>query len=469
MQNTLQTRSGFDAALAVWHRRKWLAVLAFLIPLAATAGATRAMPPIYESTATLIVEPQQVEERLVGPSVASELETRLRTISQRILSRSRLVELITQYNLYPELRARATPEEIAARLRRDIGLQFQEIRDPIGRDWTITLNLSYRGRDPDTVARVANALAMLFVEENANIRQQQAAGTTQFLRVQLEDARLQLEGLERRLSERQGGRAAPPVNLQGPTPQAMDRLNGQLRVNIEKQAQARERRDGLVKRLTEVSGSPQPTSIATYSANQARQLRDGIAEVEAQLTALRDEERALRRTIAAAGPGTAPVSRTDEDLQLSREYEATKQIYQSLLQHYEEARLAERMEQGPQGGQLRILDSAVAPQHPVAPRRLLILLVGLAMSAAGAVGVAGLAEARDTSFHTLDDLRAFTSVPVLVSIPPIITGGDARGRRLRFFLSALAAGLTAVTVVAASAYLARSNDLLVRLLATGRF
>jgi len=81
MQNTLQTRSGFDAALAVWHRRKWLAVLAFLIPLAATAGATRAMPPIYESTATLIVEPQQVEERLVGPSVASELETRLRTIS----------------------------------------------------------------------------------------------------------------------------------------------------------------------------------------------------------------------------------------------------------------------------------------------------------------------------------------------------------------------------------------------------
>jgi hypothetical protein len=74
-----------------------------------------------------------------------------------------------------------------------------------------------------------------------------------------------------------------------------------------------------------------------------------------------------------------------------------------------------------------------------------------------------LAEQFDTTFHSLDDLRTFTTVPVLAAIPVISLG---RGRQVgrAVFVSAsiiLVVGLTAF----AAAYLARGNEDIVRLLA----
>jgi len=70
----------------------------------------------------------------------------------------------------------------------------------------------------------------------------------------------------------------------------------------------------------------------------------------------------------------------------------------------------------------------------------------------------------DTSFHAVDDVRAFTSVPVLVSIPPIVTGADARWRRLQVGLAGLAAAIGVATLVGVTSHLAHSNEALVRML-----
>src|SRR5215470_732354 len=85
-----RTRPVLDVGLAVWSRRKWLAIVALAVPLAAGASFITFLPDLYRSTATVLVDRQQVPEAFVRSTVTSALETRLHTISQEILSRSRL-------------------------------------------------------------------------------------------------------------------------------------------------------------------------------------------------------------------------------------------------------------------------------------------------------------------------------------------------------------------------------------------
>src|SRR5205814_9985663 len=71
---------------------------------------------------------------------------------------------------FPTRRSSDLPDAAVERMRRDIRFQFKGVRQPSGDEATIAFSLSYRGRDPGTVARVANALAVLYVQENAKIR-----------------------------------------------------------------------------------------------------------------------------------------------------------------------------------------------------------------------------------------------------------------------------------------------------------
>ena len=108
-----------------WRRRKWLALLVFAVPLAAGSTVILSVPKLYRSTATILVERQAIPESFVRPTVTSELETRLQIISQEILSRARLEELMTRFDLYPDLRARISREELVERFRRDIVLEVK--------------------------------------------------------------------------------------------------------------------------------------------------------------------------------------------------------------------------------------------------------------------------------------------------------------------------------------------------------
>src|SRR3954465_6029757 len=103
---------GLDSVLALLRRRKWLAVLVFIGPCSVVVGLVPFLPNIYQSTATVLVERQQVPEAFVRSTVTSALETRLQTITQEILSRTRLEELITRFGLYADLKRRVPPEAV---------------------------------------------------------------------------------------------------------------------------------------------------------------------------------------------------------------------------------------------------------------------------------------------------------------------------------------------------------------------
>src|SRR5262249_43944147 len=202
-----RSQSPLDMLQAVWGRRKWLVILVFAVPIAAGVPLITFLPNIYRSTATVIVDTQQVPEAFVRPTVTGAVELRLNPISQEVLSRARLAKLIESLDLYAELRKQASLEAAIGNMRRDIKLEVKNTMLKGLREATVAFTIAYQGRDPATVARVTNTLASFYAEENIRTRERQASGTADFLRVQLGETKTRLDKLEPRVS---GVKRQPP-------------------------------------------------------------------------------------------------------------------------------------------------------------------------------------------------------------------------------------------------------------------
>jgi polysaccharide chain length determinant protein (PEP-CTERM system associated) len=500
----------------MWSRRKWLGLAVFGGALAASLSAIAALPSVYRATATVLVDREQVPEAFVKSPVSAEVEARLSTISQELLSRNRIENLVARFDLYPELRRKGDHEAILAQMRKDIVLEPKAVDQSGGKPTTISFAISYRGNDPNTVAAVTNALASSYVEQNSRIRERQATGTAQFLKTQLADMKRRLDEQEHHM----GALPAPPETELA----ALERLNVRLRFNNDQQLRLLDRRDRLVRDAFDASraapgvpgipGAPDPTAAKLAKMKQdlaelrthytdkypdviklrseiaaleaiappktdkpehapaagapPHPARNVVAEVDAELKALRDEERGLRASIATyeARVANAP-QRQQEYQRQARDYATTKEMYASLLKRYEDAQIAESMEQAQRSEQFRVLDPAVPPKDPVAPHRMRLMAMALALSAGLAFGAVMLAERLDTSFHTIDDLRGFTRVPVLTGIAPLLTDRDAAQRRRRACLTALSVMAGIALVTTASYFFAHGNELLARLAAVG--
>jgi len=529
-----ETRKGLDGVLAVWSRRKWLAILAFAAPMVAAASLITFLPNMYRSTATVLVDRQQIPETFVRSTVTSALETRLQTISQEILSRSRLEALISRFGLYPDLRTQVPSEEVIKRMRGDIKLELKGIELRGASQATVAFTISYQGSEPGTVSLVTNTLASFYIEENLKARERQATGTAEFLKVQLEETKKRLDDQEQRVSEfkrRYLGELPQQMETNLAT---LERLHAQIRLNADTQTRAAERRQALSSQLAEAESllatppgmpggpaAPAESSelrltrlkedltrlrtqfsekypdvvllageiaalereVADAKAREPKaeekqapppatpltpyvlRLKEALSEVETEIRILKNDDKRLHDGIAAYQARVENVPRREQEFrELSRDYDSTRELYNSLLKRYEEAQLAESMEQRQKGEQFRVLDPAIPNSEPAAPNRFRLLLMALMGSLGLAVGAVVLAERVDTSFHTVDDLRAFSPVPVLVSIPRIVTRTDRRRRAWHMRLAASAAFIGLVVISGLAYFAASGNEQLVSLL-----
>src|SRR5438093_3056879 len=123
------------------------------------------------------------------------------------------------------------------------------------------------------------------------------------------------------------------------------------------------------------------------------------------------------------------------------------------------------METDRQGERFRILEAAVAPSGPVAPNRLRLMIMGLLVAIASAAAGALAAEQFDSTFHSVEDLREFTKIPILGTVSSIAP--VTAGRTLRLALATASALVVIAIIVALSTYAARGNEQLVWMLARG--
>jgi polysaccharide chain length determinant protein (PEP-CTERM system associated) len=495
--------SGLPPVVAALWRRRWLSLAVFAGALSILASAVAAVPALYQATSTILVDRQQVPDTFVRSAVVGEIETRLHSLNQQILSRARLEELIHQYDLYPDLRQRPPAEAAVEQMRRDTRFEVKAVEQPGSRAATIAFAVSYRGWNPGVVAEVTNALASLYVEENSRGRERQAAGTAAFLKAQLDDMQQKVEEEERRMGQRPARLEADIVALEG--------LTTRLRLNSDRQVRAMDQRERLLRDPGAAAASAAPDALGAKLAALKQELlvlrtrftekypdvirvqadiaalerrlaetlapertaspdragaRDPLAETNGELKALQDEERSLRASLAAlerrieSGP-----QREQEFQQRARKYAMTKEVYDSLLKRYEDAQMAESMEQGRKGEHFTVLDPAIPPKVPLGPNRALLLLVSLGLAAGVAVGSVILAERLDSSFHTAEEIAGFTRVPVMASISHLDTEGDAARRRRRGGLLAAGAVAGLVLVAGGTYMIAQDNETLARVLA----
>src|SRR5688572_8346428 len=281
----------------VW-RRKWLILLPALVIGAIGVGIIRQLPNVYRSESLILVVPQRVPESYVRSTVTARIEDRLQAISQQIMSRTRLEQVITDFNLYAKERAdKELMEDIIDRMRtRDININI--IRGD-------SFRVSYTAGDPRTAMRVTERLGSLFIDESLRDREVLADGTTEFIATQLDEAQRKLVETENKVLEYQrlhDGElpSQTPANLQ-----AQHNAEMALQSLGEALNRDRERRITLERTVADILDSPDakpadnaPRPAATVNLDQELTLqKQALLAIELRLRPEHPDVRKQRRVV----------------------------------------------------------------------------------------------------------------------------------------------------------------------------
>lgn len=162
-------------------------------------------PPTYRSQATVLIEEQEVPPDLIRSTVTSFATERIQTISQTVMTRANLMQIIEKYNLYKDRRGHDTTEEILDRMRDDIKLKMinSNVIDPRSGTptmATIAFTVGFEGSNPEVTQKVASELTSLYLNENLKTRAQKATETVDFLETEAQKLNQHIKDVEAQLA-----------------------------------------------------------------------------------------------------------------------------------------------------------------------------------------------------------------------------------------------------------------------------
>jgi protein tyrosine kinase modulator len=257
VQDTPSRGQGLAGMAETLRRRKTLALVPFVLVLVATASLAWFLPSLWTARAVIMVDRQQIPEAFVRSTVSSDIESRLLTLSQDILSRARLTETIDHFNLYPKLRRRVSADELVERMRRDIRIQLNEDEgDRRARDArTSTFSVTYAATDPGVAMQVANRLASHYIADNGQLRERQARGTSDFLESQLAEVRKKLADQEAKITQFKERYLGELPEQREANLRTLDRLQSELQMAQESHRRAVEQRQFMTQTLADLQQS----------------------------------------------------------------------------------------------------------------------------------------------------------------------------------------------------------------------
>jgi polysaccharide chain length determinant protein (PEP-CTERM system associated) len=294
---------GFDLQryLGVVRRRH----IYFLIPLflgwALVWGLSWVLPPRYQSSTLILVEQPTMPKDYVTPNVNDDLQERMQSITQQILSRTRLLHIIDQFDLYATPHSQRSPDQKVEGMRKDIDIEL--VRDE--RNQITAFNVSYSSRDPRVAQKVTSELTNLFINENLEVRQQQSEDTTKFLESQLETARQTLSDQEEKIREFKGQHVGELPAQVGSNLQILSGLQSQLQAEEDALNTAKQQRvylETLVNQYRSLQASPKTESGAPLGLSAVNEelykLRAQLADLSSHYTDRHPDVRKVKEQIA---------------------------------------------------------------------------------------------------------------------------------------------------------------------------
>lgn len=191
--------------LEVLNRRKGLIVLAFFIVGFLGFVLAMKLPPVYRSSATILIEDQQIPRSMVETTITDFADKRIELIRQRVMTRDRILSIIQKHKVYLNERDKLVPSELVKRFMEDAEIQMiaADVLDPQrgGNKATIAFTIAFNDRNPLLAQAVANELVSLFLDENTRTRAQRAAKTTEFLGAEADKLKIEIAAFETQIAD----------------------------------------------------------------------------------------------------------------------------------------------------------------------------------------------------------------------------------------------------------------------------
>ena len=185
--------NGLQDVMALLVRRKWWIVYPFLALSSAVLLLTYMLPRLYESRALVLIQSRDVPNDFVKDLLAASASQRLSTSQQTVLSRTNLLEILTEFrDSLPEYKNLNIDEQIA-NLRDRIGLAFNTTGGAGEGPTTISFTIAYSDRNPQVAQKITEKVTSVFIKQDSQARESKIGGSVSFLRDSLEKISAQLE------------------------------------------------------------------------------------------------------------------------------------------------------------------------------------------------------------------------------------------------------------------------------------
>lgn len=474
--------------LSLFLRRLHWFMLVAILGGAAAWWLAQALPATWRAESTLVVEREQIPGDLASSTVQIEAQEQLQLLRQRVLSREVLIEMANRLDIYAARRAGGAPPLDGDAIVRDLRERIRiNVHTPSaaqrrsGAQATI-VTISFTGPDPQLVANVTNEVVTLMLRENATMRTGAARQTLEFF--EQEVARLDQELAQRAaaiLEFKQENLEALPDSQDFQRNQLLTLQERILQIERQ-QTELQERRD----RVVQMSADGSMANLAantpqTPEARELRQLNDERARLLVMLSPENPRVRMLEAQIAAletivalqvTEPGTltqnalTPAQREIEDIDrqlrtlsvekdrlsadierlsvnlqaiprnaivlgsLERDHAAVQDQYNRAVASKARAETGDTIEAMSRGQRITVVDTAVPPQRPASPNRLLIAGGGVIGSLVLGLGLVALLELFRPGIRRPADLSRALGITPFATLPYMRTRGEVLRRRI---------------------------------------
>ena len=489
---------GFQLDLLGALRRRMKMILTVVGASVLTAyWIAMALPNYYDSAATIFVEPQAINQKLVESGDAASIGYRLSLMSAQILSRPQLSRVIDDLGLYPEESLEMLREDVINLLRSRINVLPVEtpmIVSARGDDPGLsTFVVSFTHKNPEIAASVAQRLANDFVKEHIEERVGMTRKSLDFIETELARLNEDYASVQEKITQVKNANVGSLPDDLATNQRILDRIMTDQRQGERLLDAARSDKSFWDTQIMSAAAFSDPRddaspllrlsalelSLSEYRARgftdrhpDVIQAEQEVAEVRSQIDSTGGDAPRERPPTLAQQNAEAQRERAALEVELAAKELARVRISAEILEQRlaETPAIAEQL--GQLGGQLsrlsgnvqlfsrrqlqakvqvdverrqlgeqfNILEPAFAATTPSSPNRVLIMLMGLVAGLAIGVSAAVLSEATDSSFRASRDVQTAFAIPVLAAIPKIVFESDRVATRRKLIGQLIAAG-----------------------------